>query len=109
MHAVPNKIGRVKNAPAYDSARCDIRVCVYAAGRDIRACVHDVSNKIGRVKNAPAYDSARCDIRVCVYVVPNRIGRVRNATLSFQDLWNSKIQNSTFKISRVQDFKDSRC
>ena len=40
MHALPNKIGRVKNAPAYDSARCDIRVCVYG-----------IPNQIGRVKN----------------------------------------------------------
>ena len=42
-HALPNKIGRVKNAPDYHSARCDIRVCVHA-----------IPNKIGRVKNAPA-------------------------------------------------------
>jgi hypothetical protein len=30
MHGLPNKIGRVKNAPDYDSARCEIRVCAHA-------------------------------------------------------------------------------
>ena len=66
MHAVPNKIGRVKNAPDYDSARCDIRVCVHtgldSARCHIRVCVHVVPKKIGRVKNAPDYYRARCDI-----------------------------------------------
>ena len=88
MHAVPNKISRVKNAPDYDSARCDFRVCVYAAGRDIRACVHAVPNRIGRVKNAPDFESLELgnfetlklsDIRVCVHTIPNKIGRGKNA------------------------------
>ena len=61
----------IKNAPDYDSARCDIRVCVHigldSARSAIRVCVHAVPNKIGRVKNAPDYDSARCDIRVCAH------------------------------------------
>jgi hypothetical protein len=30
MHGLPNKIGTVKNAPGYDSARCEIRVCAHA-------------------------------------------------------------------------------
>ena len=29
MHGLPNKMGRVKNAPDYDCARCDIRVCAH--------------------------------------------------------------------------------
>ena len=41
MHAIPNKIGRVKYAPDYHSAR-----------RDIRVCMHAIPNKNGRVKNA---------------------------------------------------------
>ena len=30
MHGLPNKIGRVKNAPDYDSARCEISVFAHA-------------------------------------------------------------------------------
>ena len=30
MHGLPNKIGRVKNTPDYDSARCETRVCAHA-------------------------------------------------------------------------------
>ena len=41
MHAIPNKVGRVKNAPDYHGAR-----------RDIRVCMHAIPNKNGRVKNA---------------------------------------------------------
>jgi hypothetical protein len=48
MHGLPNKIGRVKNAPDYDIARCEIRVCAHA----VLKCT---DNKIGRVKNAPDY------------------------------------------------------
>ena len=43
VHAVPNEIGRVKNAPDYDSARCDIRVCAH----DVMKCTDYPIKSVG--------------------------------------------------------------
>jgi hypothetical protein len=43
MHGLPNKIGRVRNAPDYDSARCEIRVCAHA----VLKCTGDPIKSVG--------------------------------------------------------------
>ena len=69
IHGPLNKIGMVKNAPDYDNAMRDIRVCAHASTE-----MRGLLNKIGRVKNALDYDSARCDIRVTAHAVLKCMG-----------------------------------
>jgi hypothetical protein len=50
MHELPNKIGRVKNAPDYDSARCEIRVCAHAVLKCTDYPIKSVGLRIHRNK-----------------------------------------------------------
>ena len=62
MHGLPNKIGTVKNAPGYDSARCEIRVCAHAVLKctDLKS----VGLKMHRTMIVQKWE-----IRVCAHAV----------------------------------------